>query len=461
MSKVNRANGRAGCKASRLMTSLNNDELGKMKWEGGLVDVDLPLEAQQWRCLTIDSQIADERRRASAIFLGSDSLDQVERSTPVLMSKMLLECLVSFVHSRGAKVAWSTRFSSETLNVAQQTVRVDGEVRQFLSEGQLFIYSDCERVVVTAVSEQVYPPTVAIEVHSNQDSAAFLEEWEEYARANNYLRGQAFFADGELIEPKESHTWDSIVLSDAATRTIQTHVSGFFRDSARLKSLGVKARRGLILAGPPGTGKTLLGKVLANTLAASFVWVTPRHIREPESFEDILSVARFVSPTVVFLEDLDLFGEERGRTTSMSLGELMNQLDGASENNEIVAIATTNRLDVVEDALRNRPGRFDRVVAFDAMDTDGREVLLGKLLENADVSPEDREQLVATSEGYTGAQIQELINTLYIHALHGESEADIVIADGATPQRVSITKDVVAAALADFQVEQKTRIGFH
>ncbi len=214
MSKINRANGRAAHKASRLMTSLNNDELGLMKLAGGLVDMDLPLEAQQWRNLTINSQIADERRRASAIFLGSDNVDQVEKSVPALMGKILLECLVSFVHSRGAKVAWSTRFSHEALNVAQQTVRINGEVRQFLSEGQLFIYSEFERVIVSAVTDNIYPPVVFIEIHSSLNSAAFFDEWEEYARANSYLRGQSFFADGEPIEPTESHTWDSIVLPD-------------------------------------------------------------------------------------------------------------------------------------------------------------------------------------------------------------------------------------------------------
>jgi DNA polymerase III delta prime subunit len=463
VSKINRANGRAAHKASRLMTSLNNDELGLMKLAGGLVDMDLPLEAQQWRNLTINSQIADERRRASAIFLGSDNVDQVEKSVPALMGKILLECLVSFVHSRGAKVAWSTRFSHEALNVAQQTVRINGEVRQFLSEGQLFIYSEFERVIVSAVTDNIYPPVVFIEIHSSLNSAAFFDEWEEYARANSYLRGQSFFADGEPIEPTESHTWDSIVLPENVKQTIQTHVSGFLRDSARLKGLGVKTRRGLILAGPPGTGKTLLGKVLANTLDTSFIWVTPRHIREPQSFEDILSAARFVAPAVVFLEDLDLFGEDREHRGGFGLGELMNQLDGASENNDIIAIATTNRLAVVEAALRNRPGRFDRVVMFDAMDTDGRAFLLGRLLENAEVSREDVERLVAKSEGYTGAQLQELINTLYIHALQSQSE--VVPAEACKeeqiPQRVSITTDVVDAALTDFQVEQKARIGFH
>ena len=87
-----------------------------------------------------------------------------------------------------------------------------------------------------------------------------------------------------------------------------------------------------------------------------------------KSFDDFLSLARFVAPTVVFLEDLDLFAQDRQSKDWPGLGELMGQLDGAIDNEDIVTIATTNRLEVIEKALRNRPGRFDRVLRFDTMD---------------------------------------------------------------------------------------------
>jgi ATP-dependent 26S proteasome regulatory subunit len=223
-----------------------------------------------------------------------------------------------------------------------------------------------------------------------------------------------------------------------------------------LHGLGVKARRGLILSGPPGTGKTLLGKVLADTLDVSFMWVTPRHIANPQSFADILMVARFVSPVVVFLEDLDLFAGERESGGGTGLGELMNQLDGAAENQDIVVIATTNHLDVVEKALRNRPGRFDRVLEFGPLDEPNRRRMVTRLLEKAAVTAADIEQLVAASKDYTGAQVQELINTVYILAAQRYTDA----ADGDTPARVPVDQPLIAAALKEFRVELKARVGF-
>ncbi len=433
-----------------------------------LVDSDLLPSAQEQRDLTIASQIGDQHRRAVAVFMSNDDVGQVEKIMPRLLSNVYLECLARFVHSRGGQVAWSARFERDCLSAVQRTIQVDGEARQFLRHGQLFIYSEHERVVVSAVPDD-YHPVVAINIHSDKDPVAFFNEWREFAKEDNYLRGRPFFADGELIESTGSYTWDTIVLPERATQAIQTHVQGFLANVSQLKGFGVKARRGLILAGPPGTGKTHLGKILANTLGVSFIWVTPRHIQSVASFKDILSVARFMAPSVVFLEDLDLFGEGRERGGGMGLGELMNQLDGAADNDGIITIATTNRLAVVEEALRNRPGRFDRVVTLDAMEDHGRRELLVRLLEKAEVEETDLMYLVEKSKGYTGAQVQELVNTLYILALQrGELDMNIVSLDSvpddrsdvASKPRVSITRNLLDAAMGDFLVEQKSRIGF-
>lgn len=441
---------------------------GKSETQKKLVDSNLLPSAEEQRDIIIASQIGDAHRRAIAVFMGSDDVAQVEKFMPKLLGNVFLECLTRFVHSRGAQVVWSARFERECLSAVQRTVRVDGESRQFLCHGQLFIYSEHERIVVSAVPDD-YNPVVAIHVHSDKDPVAFFGEWEEFAKENSYLQGRPFFADGEPIDSMGGYTWDTIVLPEKVTQAIRIHVQGFLDNCSHLKGFGVKPRRGLILAGPPGTGKTHLGKILANTLGVSFIWVTPRHIRDARSFKAILSVARFMSPTVVFLEDLDLFGEGRERGGGMGLGELMNQLDGGVENDGIITIATTNRLAVVEAALRNRPGRFDRVVTLDAMEEGGRRELLVQLLEKAEVAETDLAYLVEKSKGYTGAQVQELVNTLYLLALQNRGvEANTVVEDipiaghAKEPSNptVSITKSLLDAAMDDFQVEQKSRIGF-
>ncbi len=297
-----------------------------------------------------------------------------------------------------------------------------------------------------------------VAVRSSHDSAAFFQRWLQYAREHNYLRGRAFFADGDLVERDRRYTWDDILLPHKVKRAVQTHVQGFLANRDRLRALGVKARRGLILEGRPGTGKTLLGKVLADTLGVSFLWVTPRHVESPRSFDYILRLARFVAPTVVFLEDLDLFAEDRRGKGWMGLGELMNQLDGAVENEDIITIATTNRLEVVEEALRNRPGRFDRVLTLDTMDETCRRRLLVKLLAKAEVASEDMSYLIASTEDHTGAQLEELANTLYILAVECDASGS-GNGDGAPPTPL-VSRQSIDETLEEVQAEAGRRFEF-
>jgi len=135
-----------------------------------------------------------------------------------------------------------------------------------------------------------------IRVHSQSSSSSFLRDWKDYTKKHNFMIGQAFFADGQLIERK--YTWDNILLPGEIRRTIQLHVESFLQNRDALKKYKLKARRGLIIEGPPGTGKTLLGKILANCLEASFIWVSPRHIENLTSFASSMSLARYVAPSV-------------------------------------------------------------------------------------------------------------------------------------------------------------------
>ena len=208
----------------------------------------------------------------------------------------------------------------------------------------------------------------------------------------------------------------------------------------------------------------------ADTLGVSFIWISPRHVRDAHSFEEILEVARFVAPAVVFLEDLDLFAEERDTNGWTGLGELMNQLDGAVDNEGIVTLATTNRLEVIEKALRNRPGRFDRVITMESMDGVCRRQMLRHELRNARISPADRDHLVEATDDYTGAQVEELANTVYILALARENMScssqmmhrlDGGLAEGATSADVLVDRRLIDSALGEMHVERKAKLGFH
>ncbi|MBE3097812.1 MAG: ATP-binding protein [Planctomycetes bacterium] len=425
----------------------------------GLVNTNLPPEAEAARQTAALSLIEPAGRRAVAVFLGRDDYEKVADAYGNTMARLLMGSLPALVKELGGYAVMAEMFNphcGDPLNPVQTTVEVAGRLYPILTSGHLFLYLPEDRVVVSA--ERLDPGVNVITVRSGRDSAAFFKMWRAFTRKHNYLRGRAFFADGQIIERKRAYTWDDIVISDEVRRTIETHVEGFLRNREQLRQLGLKARRGLILEGPPGTGKTLLGKVLADTLGASFMWVSPRHIDGPAAFEEILQVARFVTPTVVFLEDLDLFAEDRDVRGGMALGELMNQLDGALDNEDIITIATTNRLEIIEKALRNRPGRFDRVLNIGKMDAPCQHRMLARLLVKAVVSADDIAHLVSVTDGYTGAQIEELANTLYILAVNRHDDAS---GDGDGKPAVVIDRPLIAAALEEFRVELKARVGFH
>jgi cell division protease FtsH len=417
-------------------------------------------EAQAARNQAVASLIESQGQRIMVAFLGRDDYEKVEDTMSMPLAHLMLECLPAMIHERGGQVVWSVRmaYPNQAVNATLHTAKVGGQSRLILHEGHLFIHLPDELVVVSADPVCRGDVTVMnVGVRSSVDPTLFLEKWTRYAREHNYLRGHAFFADGVTIERNRRYGWDDILLSEQAKQTIRTHVDRFLNNRLRLRALGVKMRRGLILAGPPGTGKTLLGKVLSDTLDVSFLWVSPRHVRSATSFEEIMSLARFVAPVVVFLEDLDLFAEERDGNNSMGLGELMNQLDGAVDNEDIVTIATTNRLEEIEKALRNRPGRFDRIVHIGEMDEPCRRQMLSRLLSKAVVEPGDLDHLVAATASYTGAQIEELANTIFILAVDKTNQP--VGEDAHQP--VSVDRGFIETALQEVQVERKARLGFH
>ncbi len=425
-----------------------------------LADTGLSPEAEATATATKLSLIEEAEQRATSVFLGREDCNEIAHDFSLTVGYLMLECFPPLVHELGGQVAFSVHIDRHLIgNAVHRTVSVSGDTRRFLLQGLLFACLPDERVVISADDSPHMDSRFILGVRSSGDPGQFWERWRRYCHEHNYLRGQAFFADGEIIERKREYTWDDILLSDSVRRTIQTHVGGFLAHRRRLKALGVKARRGLILAGPPGTGKTLLGKVLADTLDCSFLWVSPRHVRGADSFEDILSLARMVSPAVIFLEDLDLFAEDRDHRGGSALGELMNQLDGAVDNEDLITIATTNRLDVIEAALRNRPGRFDRIVRIEEMDAASRREMLQKRLMNAHIAPPDMEYLVEATDGYTGAQLEELSNTLYILAVQSDNaEADDQPDRG---EAVTVDLHLIDLALNDAGIELKRKLGFH
>ncbi len=172
------------------------------------------------------------------------------------------------------------------------------------------------------------------------------------------------------------------------------------------------------------TGKTTIGNIICNEAPDSTViLITPELIAEnnngKQSIKLLYMLADFVSPAVIFLEDLDLFGEDRDNSQGdVALGGLMNILDGVNQVKNAVTVATTNRLELIEKALSNRPGRFDRVVEVPTMMASLRTRMFTDRLEGCKVDSGVVDQIVKLSDGWTGAECQEFINSMNLYFIH-------------------------------------------
>ena len=174
----------------------------------------------------------------------------------------------------------------------------------------------------------------------------------------------------------------------------------------------------MLLYGPPGTGKTLLAKAVANEADANFVSVKgpelfDKYVGESEKgVREVFSKARENAPTVVFFDEIDAIATERGRGTGDSnvgervVSQLLTELDGLEELEDVVVIATTNRPDLIDDALL-RAGRLDRHVAVGEPDAEARREIFEIHTRDRPLADDvDLDALVERTEGYVGADVE-------------------------------------------------------
>jgi AAA+ superfamily predicted ATPase len=240
----------------------------------------------------------------------------------------------------------------------------------------------------------------------------FVQEIRDWIRNNHHLKGKKVKPDGSLLKVGKKYTFDDIVLDQEIMEEIEENIIDFFRNREEYIRNSLPRKRGIILYGKPGTGKTLLGKILCSQIDCTFIWVTPSKVSLPVEVSHLFEMARELSPTIIFMEDLDFYASNRsdyGGGNVRILGEILNQMDGFEENGDVVVIATTNDIESIEPALKDRPSRFDRVLELKPPDLNGRRELLKRLLLNGNAMDETIEKVAQKIDGFNGAQINELV----------------------------------------------------
>ena len=176
----------------------------------------------------------------------------------------------------------------------------------------------------------------------------------------------------------------------------------------------------------PGCGKTMIERWLASKVTGEVttIWVTAKSIGSAEDVASIFDIARKLSPALVIMEDLDLISGTRslfGQSGSGPLGEMLNQLDGLTQDQSIVLVGSTNRLGSLDEALADRPGRFDRVYEVGKPTEDIAKIIARNYLVKRGIDPQVVENLTLSclnSGEFTGAQVVEIVKGGIFEAIH-------------------------------------------
>ena len=225
-------------------------------------------------------------------------------------------------------------------------------------------------------------------------------------------------------EAKGAIGWDEVAGADEAKAELMEVVE-FLRDPARFAKLGATVPRGILLHGPPGTGKTLLAKAVAHEAGANFFSQSAAAFVEmfaglgASRIRRLFKIARDNRPAIIFIDEIDAVGGERGSDNNsereQTLNQLLVEMDGFGSANDVVVIAASNLLEKLDPALL-RPGRFDRQIFVSPPDVAGREEIMkvhtrGKPLGNVDLS-----MIARQTSGLTGADLANLCNEAAIFA---------------------------------------------
>ena len=225
-----------------------------------------------------------------------------------------------------------------------------------------------------------------------------------------------------LTDKDRKITFADVAGADEEKEELQEIVE-FLKDPKKYISLGARIPKGVLLVGPPGTGKTLLAKAVAGEAGVGFLSISGSDFVElyvgvgASRVRDLFDQAKKNSPAIVFIDEIDAVGRQRGTglggghdEREQTLNQLLVEMDGFAANEGVVVLAATNRADVLDPALL-RPGRFDRQIYVGLPDIRGREDILKVHVRNKPLAEDvNLKELARGTPGFTGADLENLIN---------------------------------------------------
>ncbi|MBU4501935.1 MAG: CDC48 family AAA ATPase, partial [Nanoarchaeota archaeon] len=279
----------------------------------------------------------------------------------------------------------------------------------------------------------------------------------DFRKALNYVRPSAM---REVLVETPNIGWDDIGGLEILKQELKEAVEWPLKHPESFKRLGIRPPRGILLHGPPGTGKTLLAKAVAKESEANFIQIKGpallnKWVGESEKgVRKIFEKARQVAPTIIFFDELDAIAPRRGsnaggaHVTDNVVNTMLAEMDGLEELNEVVIIAATNRIDILDPAIL-RPGRFDRLLLTGTPDLAARKEIFKIHTKNMPLAKDvDLDKLAEKTDGYVGSGIEAVCREAAMLTLREDLNAKEVkkkYFDAALKKvKPSVTKEAMA-----------------
>jgi len=401
-----------------------------------------------------DGEKGDEKNGEGREPLGGFSPKNPRRTMLYLLIIALVACFVAFGGKTASDASGVESLSTSEFTAAVKDERVDtavyktatGKISGYYWEKKSDVGTDSKREAYTSMYVSYDHLTELMEDHPEIefDIDTSSDEWIETILISvvptliligiviyffNQMQGQNGQAMNfgrtkakttEQTRPKTKFT--DVAGIDEAVEELQ-EVKDFLTDPERYHKMGAKIPRGVLLVGPPGTGKTLLAKAVAGEAGVPFFSISGSDFVEmfvgvgASRVRDLFKQAKESSPSIIFIDEIDAVGRQRGAglggghdEREQTLNQLLVEMDGFEDKQAVILIAATNRPDILDPALL-RPGRFDRQVTVDRPDVKGREKILRVHSEGKPLAKDiDLADVARLTPGFTGADLANLMN---------------------------------------------------
>jgi hypothetical protein len=319
--------------------------------------------------------------------------------------------------------------SGKEVSSSYETIRISREkYENFLTEGyQYFIWDGIRLTQELYFSGSSRYVRLYFRKADTEKVTEFITQLRLFMKRSALFKGEKllFTRRGwvEVLEyPKLD--WNDVILSPQTKREFELNLLTPLAEGMDCIIKGIPWRRGLLLGGLAGTGKTQVCRILCNQLKdVTVLWATPKAIQDEDDIAMLFNAARHYYPTLIIIEDIDFIGTSRDFSQDPSLGELLSQLDGNDPNFGIFVIATTNRPEMLDSALANRPSRFDVLIEFKLPDKESCKNLIKLFSKNMTFDKElDLENLALSMRDLTGAQIKESFVYAKLVAIYNKKE---------------------------------------